>query len=150
MHIEKVDLAGLLCEQILCNYIDFEKHGLVPNFPEADRSEWVLADKVMLTRILQNLISNALKYATGNLDFYIEKADNKTKLIVSNSVMQEDINTDLIFEKFYQNDLSRGKDGSGIGLYLCRCFIEKLGGSISAEYRDGKLVISVILISPNS
>ncbi len=144
--LERLDISALLCEQILGNYVDFESHGLKPNFAESDKSVWVIADKVMLIRVLQNLISNMLKYAVENADFHIEENDNHmTRLTVSNPVMQDDIDAEKIFQKFYQKDLSRGNSGSGIGLYLCRCFVERMGGNISAECKGGILKIIVLL-----
>lgn len=146
--LEKIDLSSLLCDQILGNYVDFETHKLKPIFLQSDRPMWIMADKVLLIRILQNLFSNALKYAVKDIDFHIEQTENNiTKLTVSNPVIQDDIDTELIFEKYYQKNLSRGSSGSGIGLYLCRSFAEKIGGSISAECKNGRLIITLCFVS---
>lgn len=144
--LERIDISALLCEQILGNYVEFEAHGLKPNFANSDKSVWVMADKVLLIRILQNLISNTLKYAVEKVDFFVEESDkHMTKLIVSNPIVQEDIDTEMIFQKFYQEDMSRGSAGSGIGLYLCRRFVEKMDGSICAKCKDGILTMIVLL-----
>ncbi len=147
----RIDLSGLLCEQILGNYLEFEAHGIKPVFPDSDKPAFVLADEAMLTRILQNFISNAFKYAAKDVEFDIEKEDGPmTRLTVSNPVAQNNIDTELIFEKFYQRDLARGGDGSGIGLYLCRRFAEQMGGHIRVECRDGILRISVWFLTARS
>ena len=54
------------------------------------------------------------------------------------------IDVDHIFDRFYTQDKSRNK-GSGIGLYICRQFIEAMGGKISAEMERNCLVIKVVL-----
>lgn len=144
--LESVDLSDLLCEQILGNYIEFEKSGIKPIYLQSDRQSLVMADRGLLTRVLQNLISNAIKYTIGNVTFFVDEMDgNITKLAVSNPVAQTHIDTEMLFEKFYQNDLSRSNEGSGIGLYLCRCFLEKMNGSITAEIENNVLSINVFL-----
>ena len=56
--IEKVNLCEVVCEEILANYPGFEKKGITPVFEQAEECAWVQADRQLLLRVIQNLISN--------------------------------------------------------------------------------------------
>ena len=56
--MEKVNLCEVVCEEILANYLAFEKKGITPMFEQADDEILVLADRKLLARVVQNLISN--------------------------------------------------------------------------------------------
>ena len=139
--MEKVNLCEVVCEEILANYPAFEKKGIRPLFEQADDEILVLADRKMLTWVVQNLISNGIKYSTGEMEFLITASDCVT-LAISNSVSKA-IDTEKIFDKFYRSDASRKSDGAGLGLYICRKFVEEMNGTIGARNENGKLIITV-------
>ena len=143
--LENVDIAGMICEQILASYPIFEEKNITPHFENSDKSVIVSADPGMLNRVIQNLISNGVKYASGDIYFYACQENERVIVTVSNPV---DIHVDVahIFDRFYTQDKSRSK-GNGIGLYICRQFIEAMGGSISAEMNGNRLSIKVMLNS---
>ena len=141
--LENVDAAGILCEQILANYPIFEEKGITPHFDDSDKTVIVSADPNLLNRVIQNLISNGVKYTSGDISFHICQENEHVIMVVSNPV-NDYIDVEQIFDRFYTQDKSRSK-GSGIGLYLCRQFIEAMGGSIRAEMEGNCLVIKVVL-----
>ena len=141
--LENVDAAGVLCEQILANYPIFEEKGITPHFDDSDKTVMVSADPNLLNRVIQNLISNGVKYTSGDIFFHICQENEHVIMTVSNPV-NDYIDVDHIFDRFYTQDKSRSK-GSGIGLYICRQFIEAMGGNIRAEMEGDCLVIKVML-----
>jgi len=143
--LEKVDVAGMICEQILANYPIFEKKGIMPYFEDSDKAVMVSADINLLNRVIQNLISNGVKYTSGDIFFRTHHENEHVIITVSNPINTY-INVAQIFDRFYTQDKSRNK-GSGIGLYICRQFIEAMDGSISAELDGNCLSIKVILNS---
>lgn len=143
--LQNVDAAGMICEQILANYPVFEGKGITPHFEDSDQPVIVSADSVLLNRVIQNLISNGVKYAKGDIFFGICQENGQVIITVSNPVNTY-IDTARIFDRFYTQDKARNK-GSGIGLYICRQFIEAMGGSISAEIDGNYLSIKVKLNS---
>lgn len=142
---ENVDVAGMICEQILANYPIFESKGIIPHFEDSDKPVIASADSALLNRVIQNLISNGVKYTCGDLFFGIDKENGQVIITVSNPINTY-IDVARIFDRFYTQDKSRNK-GSGIGLYICRQFIEAMGGSISAEINKNFLTIKVTLNS---
>ena len=107
-------------------------------------NEIVFADKEMLNSILRNLLSNALKFTNrgGNIIISTKKADNN---MVEISIIDSGIGMDAdLIAKLFQLDKKVGRLGtegelsSGLGLLLCREFVEKHGGKIWVESEVGK------------
>ena len=142
---ENVNLCQVVCEEILAAHPQFEERGIIPVFGQADEDIWAWADPRQITRVVQNLISNAIKYSVGKVDFSVTQG-KRVLLNVTNDLCGE-VDTGRIFDRFYQGDVSRSRGGSGLGLYICRRFVENMGGEIWAECEDGKLAVKVELES---
>ncbi|HBZ04054.1 MAG TPA: sensor histidine kinase [Lachnospiraceae bacterium] len=138
VQMEKVNLSEIICEEILSESPEIDRKGIEPVFEQAEENIYVYADKKKLERVIQNLISNAVKYSVKKLEFVIgiEEAPVITLRIITDAT--ESINTDKIFDRFYQQDSSRTKGGTGLGLYICKSFVEMMYGSISAK-QEGDL-----------
>ncbi len=143
--LESVDVAGMVCEQILAHYPIFEVKSITPHFEDSDKPVMAFADANLLSRVIQNLISNGIKYTSGDIFFHLFQKNGQVTIVVSNPI-NTDVDVAHIFDRFYTQDKSRNK-GSGIGLYICRQFIEAMGGSISAEVIGKILSIKVTLSS---
>lgn len=143
--LESVDVAGMICEQILANYPAFEEKSITPHFEDSDKTVMVFADPNMLNRVIQNLISNGTKYTKGDIFFHACR-ENEWVIITVSNLVNTYVDVTNIFDRFYTQDKSRS-NGSGIGLYICRQFIEAMGGRISAEIDENHLVIKMILNS---
>lgn len=103
----------------------------------------VYADVNMLETILRNLISNAIKYTHTNGEITISAVKNQNDIQISvadNGVgMSEDTRNKLF--GLETNDTTTGtanEKGSGLGLVLCKEFVEKHGGEIWVESELGK------------
>ncbi len=144
--MERSNLCEVVCEEILANYIGFEKSGVTPVFRQADDVTWVWADRKLLSRVIQNLISNGIKYAAGKLEFVIVKGE-KVSITISSPVSKA-VDTEKIFEKYYRADTSGRSEGAGLGLYICRKLMRDMNGDISA-YSDGK-VLEIKMEMPES
>lgn len=139
--LEKVNLCELICEEILAESPEIDKKGIEPKFPQAEENIFVNADRPKLVRVIQNLISNAVKYSNKRLDFYIENGNMETVTLKIQTDSSEDVDTDKIFDRFYQKDSSRTKGGAGLGLYICKEFVERMGGTIAAAQEENTFEI---------
>ncbi len=142
--MESVDVNDMLCELILANFPNFEAKSITPHFEDSGKPVYAYADRKMLTRVIQNLISNGIKYGSDWLDFTLT-ADEAVHISVSNPISDNEINTEKMFDKFYRASRPRTEGGAGIGLYICKQFIEAMNGGVSASIRDGVLTITVTL-----
>ncbi|MEM7107826.1 MAG: PAS domain S-box protein [Bacteroidota bacterium] len=106
-------------------------------------------DPIRLTIIFKNLISNAIKYYDAKKKSFLSIDISQTKkeavvTVEDNGVGIKKKYLSSIFDMFYRGNES--SDGSGLGLYIVKETIEKLGGSINifSEYRKGtKFVFSL-------
>lgn len=106
------------------------------------------ADENMLRTVLRNLLSNAIKFTPsgGNIDVYMENfsQDQDPPMIITRikdsgvGIRKEDL--DKLFD-LYHNFRTQGTDkepGTGLGLILCRDFIEKNNGNLMVESKPGQ------------
>lgn len=103
-------------------------------------------DVDQMKRVFDNLIENSVKYA-GCLELRItvvieKEADFYQIRFCDNGIGMEEEKITHVFEQFYRGDESRtsSKDGSGLGLYVCRYIVEQHGGTICAANDEGFMV----------
>jgi signal transduction histidine kinase len=105
----------------------------------------VNADKNMLSTILRNLISNAVKFTErgGEISVYYEKSKESKhhKVVVKDNGIGMSVEKAKSLFQLDKNQSSEGTDkekGTGLGLILCKEFIEKHQGKIKVESIEGK------------
>jgi signal transduction histidine kinase len=102
----------------------------------------LVCDPVKLRQVLLNLLDNAIKYSPTGGEILVSLAQHGDvlRLSVSDHGLGVPIaERERIFEKFYRLDpeLSRGVGGTGLGLYISREFVRRMGGRIWVEGREG-------------
>ncbi|REL26913.1 sensor histidine kinase [Thalassotalea euphylliae] len=113
------------------------------SFVNHTEDSYVMADDDAITCILQNAISNALKYAGKKctVEINLEREKRDIILIISdNGPGIEEQHLHKIFEPFYRVDSSRSKaiEGYGLGMAIMKQNIEQMNGTISVESPSGK------------
>jgi len=103
----------------------------------------VLADRQYISIVLSNLIDNAIRYieGSGKVIILLKKKDSRAYLEVKdNGVGIPATERNNIFHKFFRssNALRHRTEGSGLGLYLARAFIEMHGGKIDFSSKEGE------------
>ena len=121
--------------------VDGERVELV--FDNGGIEEAFESDEVMLSQILRNFISNALKF-TEQGSVRVTASEEREAGTITFAVTDTGIGIDadhlqLIFEEFTQveNPLQRKSKGTGLGLPLCRRLAELLGGRVEVVSRPG-------------
>ena len=107
-----------------------------------DTSYFVEVDTDKLTQVIDNIISNALKYSPdgGNIRFGFTVQEKMLKVMVSDDGMGiPKENVTKIFDRFYRVDRARSRamGGTGLGLAIAKEMIEAHGGKIWAESEEG-------------
>lgn len=103
----------------------------------------VKADIQKLKTILRNLISNAIKFTPekGKITIIAEKNENETIITVSdNGVGIEPATQAKLFKDFktFSTNGTKGEKGTGLGLLICKMYVEKHDGKIWVESTPGK------------
>lgn len=87
--------------------------------------------KMHLIQLLQNIIANSIKYNENKpyIQISTHQSDGRVYFTLQdNGIGIDEANGDKIFKLFYQED--KDKEGSGVGLAICKNIIEKYGGNI--------------------
>jgi PAS domain S-box-containing protein len=103
----------------------------------------VAADKDRARQIVVNLVENAIKYSPGGgrIELGVEPAGGVVLFRVVDQGLGIPADEQArIFEKFYRldPDMTQGIGGTGLGLYICRELVERMGGRIWLESDEGK------------
>lgn len=145
-----IDLNSWLATYVEQRQTESRNHTWELNFvPETDACP-VDIDTEQMKRVLNNLIENSLKYVdeeTIEISIHLRKQDGKAHLLVhDNGKGVEEEKLPHIFEQFYRGDEARNskRDGSGLGLYVCKYIINEQDGEIFAYNQNG-LVVEMIL-----
>ena len=144
MKEEKINVSNLLIDLISDNAPALETKGLEVNVDVPEHSVYLMADRNAISRIVQNLLTNAIRYSAGAVGITLSEDGDGICLSVSNPVADpEQIDADRLFERFYTGDTSRRSGGTGLGLAVVKELVQKSGGKVSAECRDRELVITL-------
>lgn len=108
-----------------------------------NHADFVEIDADKLTQVMDNIISNALKYSPegGKVTFSIEERDQFLIISISDEGMGiPKENLTKIFDRFYRVDKARTRKlgGTGLGLAIAKEMVEAHGGEIWADSVDGK------------
>jgi len=103
-------------------------------------NRWVLTDEKWLVFVLEQILSNALKYTnTGEVSIYMDPEKPCTLVIEDTGIGIEKEDLPRVFEKGFTGYNGRlNKKSTGIGLYLCRRILNKLSHTIEIESVVGK------------
>ena len=155
-----VDLAGIESGQVKINIREVNINTLLREISEQytykvksehvilhlktalrDNEAVTMTDGIRLVQILSNLINNAFKFTKkGRIDFGYNLKDDSLEFFVKDTGIGIPAEYhSLVFERFYQVDsnVSRQYTGTGLGLSLCKAFVELLGGTIWLNSKPG-------------
>ena len=136
---EKVNVGRVLEDTLISFYGAFEQKNITPNILLPDSVIVRSLDKSALSRIFGNIISNAVKYSDG--DFSVTMSD-AGEIIFSNTASElSSVDVGKLFDRFYTVDSAR--KSTGLGLSIAKLLTERMGGSISADYKGNILSITL-------
>lgn len=146
-NLESLNICELICEEIFALSPSFDKKGMLPVFEKSDRDIRVQADRKMCTRVFQNYFSNCIKYGVGEVVIDVDESSTEKVRITISNTPQNTVNPDKMFERFYRDDQARSGEGAGLGMFICKSFVEAMQGSIRAEMIEGKLVTVIEMLA---
>lgn len=145
---EPMDFCGFLRQYRRESENRTSASGLSFRFSIPNEPIIVSLDGQLTYRVVENLVSNAIKYSAPDSRVYVnlQRTGDYARLEMKN-VSKNELNFDPgeITERFIRGDLSRNTEGSGLGLAIAKSFVELQGGTFRVEI-DGDLFKAIILM----
>lgn len=139
--LERLCVNDVLEESLATFYGAVSQRGITPEITITEKRIERITDRSALTRVFGNIITNALKYSSG--DLFVEMTEDCVITFANSSDNLERVSAERLFDRFYT--VETGSNSTGLGLSIAKLLVEQMNGSISAEIRDSKLFITVKL-----
>ena len=146
LDLTRVNLSALV-QQELFNAFDSLTARSVTVEPRIQAGVEITTDQTMMSRVIQNLIGNWLKYADASawVDLH-QGEDGRIHLDFGNKTKGEAVDVVKLMERFQTDDQSRTKISStGLGLSIVDSLVDSLGGSMSLESANGIFLVHLLL-----
>ncbi|WP_418586853.1 sensor histidine kinase [Intestinibacter sp.] len=145
-NFKKININNLIVECVLSYIAILEEKNLNVNIKETP-PVFVLGDKNMLIRIIENLLNNCAKHSLGDIDIKIEFLQN-AKITFTNPINQDtNINVDKLFHRFYTSDSTRNKS-TGLGLSIVEFLVKQMDGNVGAYLNKTDHTLSIFFEIP--
>lgn len=139
-----IDIVQVIMEIVISNYALIKNNEIEIDNRLPEKQIKIYGEELTCKRIIQNLISNSIKYSNGYISIQLDEFDNEVIFTIKNSVLElKESDLEHLFERFYTVDKSRNRSGSGLGLYIVKLLLKKIGG----EVRDISLEDDILSIS---
>ena len=138
---EEVYVNQVLEESIGGFYPVLTKRGIVPQIDITDTRIVRNMRRSDLARVFSNLLNNALKYSDGDLEITLT---DKGEITFTNTAKDlSAVEVEQLFDRFYTVEVAR--NSTGLGLSIARTLVDRMGGTITADYDEDRLMIKIIL-----
>lgn len=140
--MEEVFLNDILEQSLAGFYGALSTRGITPKIRIPEAAVIRKLDAAALRRIFDNILSNAVKYSSGDLAVSLMPDGAVT---FSNSAPSlSRVQAERLFDRFYTVETARSS--TGLGLSIAKLLTEKMGGTITAEYESGHLQICIAFL----
>lgn len=107
----------------------------------------VKADKDRVVEVMENILENAMKYGDGK-EITISSTEEEYCLLITiknSGVPVEEKEFNHLFESFWRGGNAGSHKGSGLGLYICKELMTKMGGEIYATKEENSMSFTLVL-----
>lgn len=137
--LERIDLVRALEESLVSFYGVFRERNIEPEIRLPEEPVWKTLDKEAISRVFSNIISNAIKYSEG--DFSVSMTESGVITFSNIARKMDAVSVGRLFDRFYT--VETGGNSTGLGLSIAKILVNRMNGSISAEYKDSRLLFKV-------
>lgn len=136
---QRLDLVRTLEESLLSFYGVMQERGIQPEIQLPEAPVWRQLDPGAVSRVFSNIIGNGLKYSRGDLTVTMNPSGAIT--FANRAENLDAVTVGRLFDRFYTVEANRSS--TGLGLSIARTLTERMGGTITAEYAGGRLLIDL-------
>lgn len=138
---EEVFVNQELQESISSFYPVLTEKGITPQIHITDTRIVRNVNRSELARVFSNLLNNAVKYSDGDLEITLS---DPGEITFSNTAKElSTVEVEQLFDRFYTVEAAH--HSTGLGLSIARTLVKRMGGTITADYDNGRLTIRIML-----
>lgn len=137
--VTEEDLGKLIEESILASYATLIQKGINPDIRLPKGQVKCKLNRKAMRRILENILSNAIKYSDG--DLHVTLSEQGEMIFANHAASLDAVQAGRLFDRFYT--VENAKTATGLGLAIAKQLTEQMGGSITAWYEDGMLYLKL-------
>ena len=143
--LTNISLSELAKESVSAFSPTFEKNGFSFSSDIEDGLS-IKGNRNLINELFYIFMDNALKYAKvkGDINLVVKKNKNKVEINFSNDIEDDEIDVNLLFERFYRSPHSNKKEGSGIGLSIAKEIIDLHKAKVSTSIKNSKIYFTII------
>lgn len=140
LETETLDINRMVTNCLIDKYNELKE--LSPIIKTEHAPVWISGNTVACKRIIENLISNAIRYSNDAIEIAIDA--NGVFTVKNTAPELKNTDVTMLFQKFYTADTSRSNGNTGLGLYIVKELLDKIEGGIKAvHYENNVLTIAV-------
>ncbi len=140
LETETLDINRMVTNCLIDKYNELKE--LSPIIKTEHAPVWISGNTVACKRIIENLISNAIRYSNDAIEIAIDA--NGVFTVKNTAPELKNTDVTMLFQKFYTADTSRSNGNTGLGLYIVKELLNKIEGGIKAvHYENNVLTIAV-------
>ncbi len=138
----RFNLSVLIQENINLHKLAAERKGIILE-PPGEEGVYAFGDRDMINSVVRNLMTNAVKFTDKNkkVEVRVKSDDQQVEVSVMDEgigIPHECIGKLFRIDEKYKSVGTAGEKGTGLGLIICREFVEKNGGEISVNSKPGE------------
>jgi signal transduction histidine kinase len=138
----RFNLSNVIQENINLHKLLAERKGIMLLSPDQD-DIYAYGDRDMVNSVIRNLMTNAVKFTDRNkkVEVKLLSKDNAVEISVVDEgigIAEENMSRLFRIDEKFKSTGTAGEKGTGLGLIICREFVEKNGGEISVKSKPGK------------
>jgi ligand-binding sensor domain-containing protein/signal transduction histidine kinase len=138
----KFNLSNLVQENINVHKLLAEKKGIMLVSSKPDEV-YAYGDRDMINSVIRNLVTNAVKFTDRDkkVEIQLKPGDKEIEVSVVDEgigIPREQVNKLFRIDEKFKSTGTAGEKGTGLGLIICREFVEKNGGEITVKSAPGK------------
>jgi signal transduction histidine kinase len=139
--VKPVEISSAVLADII-HSADYRRRVVLRDIPEC----LIVADSTRLSQVMDNIFANSYKYADTAINVAASLGCDMMSISISDrgrGVADEDL--PLLCQKYYRGENAQGKNGTGLGLYISKYFMEKMSGSLRCENSENGFTVTLTL-----
>lgn len=144
LELSPLSLTRQLKQTLFSYYEDWRANGIEPVLDLTEEPLMILGSGHALQRAIRNILKNGMEHGKKEIQISLFREAEEAVVIFKNLTENpEEIDPDMVFDRFYKADKARSRQSTGLGLSIAKEFVLRMNGSIEASVEEDWFVIEM-------